>query len=425
MVRIPYLNNSYLSNYQTTLVDQLRSTNPQLAQLDVRPGSLKNLASLYSQNIQSQQASYKGTISSFTTAVKEVNTSAKALTSKGFFEQKHVTSDSSAVSGQAKAGAKTAQYEVSVSQVATSQRNESSRVNGGAYGSLASGTYTVGITTGSNTEKQVSVNVAATDTNQQALSKFATAINKSNAGVVAEVKNQGSQYYLSVQSKETGSANSFSMRDIQGNGVAELALSHTAQTAQDAKYTVNGTSYQSASNAVSLDNNNVTLQLNKTTTDKVKVTVGEDPNKITDAVSSFVNQYNALNSLVASSDFMTARGEKLLAGVQSLVSRRSSEFSQLGINIDKSSGELSLDEGKLTKALVTSPDKVKQLLTGSSGLARNVANLSTAVLDTSVSNYVKPPSTLNTRNYSTAWMGNAGWSSQNLSSQGLFLDMLV
>lgn len=425
MLRIPYLNNTFFHTYSPTAVDALRSTNPQLHQLDIRPGSIKTLASLYSQNFKNQQDSYRTNVTTFHDAVKGVNSSAKAITAKGFFDQKYVTSDSSAVSGQAKTGAKSAQYEVTVSQLATGQRNESAKVNGGGYGALASGSYTFGISAGTGVEKQVAVNVSATDTNKQVLSKFAAAINNGNTGVRAEVKTDGDKQYLSLQGKDTGAASTFSLRDISGNAVSSLNLSNTAQAAQDAKYTVNGTAYQSSSNKVSLDNGNVTLQLNKTSVDKVKVSVGEDPNKLAEAVGSLVNQYNKLNEVVSNSGFMTSRGEKLLSGVQSLVSRRSSELAQMGITMDSGTGQLAVDEKKLSSALASSPDKVKSALAGSGGLAKNLEGLSKAIMDMPMSSYVKAPDVSQALGYGNGFQGFSSLNKQNMAAQGLFFDMTV
>jgi|GEM_PF-2010813 len=428
MVKIPELNtNSFWSTrYNPSLVNTVNVGPSKPKQIDYNFQSLKLLSSVSLQNYQGQQEQYRTSISNFASSVSNVSSSVKALTGENAFSQKYVSaSTGTAVSGEAKKDAKVAQYNVGINQVATKQRNEGKSLSVNSYGGMSIGISTVGIKVGNGTERQVSVNILATDNNGQALKKFATAINNSGAGVVAEVKTKDNLQYLSVTSKETGAENSFALRDIKGTSTASLNLENKVKSAVDAQYAVNGTSYQSATNKVSLDNGNVSLNLNAATTGTIKVNVGTDDSKIVDATRELITNYNNLHAILSDSDIITKRGEKALSGVGTLVGKRTTEFAGIGISLDKSTGELQLDEEKLTKALVSSPDKVKSLLGGAGSVGKAVERLANEMSNTPISAYLKPPSVLDVLNYSSPY-GTSNWATQQSSlAQGLFLNMTV
>ncbi|WP_378950522.1 flagellar filament capping protein FliD [Pelosinus sp. sgz500959] len=413
--------------YSLSSATNMKSGNLQQDQSDYNFQSLQALSNFTIQNIQTQQEQYRNRITTFNNSVSETNKSAKLLTAANFFNQKYVsTSTGAAVSGDAKSGATETQYNVSVSQVATGQQNDGKTLTGSAYGGVSTGLSTLGITVGSGTERQVSVNILATDTNGQALKKFASAINNSGNGVRAEVKTKGNDQYLSVISKDTGAANSFAIRDIYGNGATTLQLTNTVKNSADASYVVNGTNYQSSTNKVSLDHGNLTLSLNSTTTGTIKVNVGKDDSKVVDAVKNLVTNYNKLNDVLSDSDYVTKRGGRALDGVESLVGKTmSSNFASIGITLDKTTGSLALDDKKISTALASSPDKVKSLLIGSASLGKIVERVSKEISTAPVNSYLKPPSALDTLNYTSPYNSNGWLTKNNNLAQGLFLNMTV
>ena len=358
--------------------------------------------------------------------MSRVNNSAKTLSSTNFLDQKYVTSAANAVTGQAKIGAKTVQYNVNISQVAKTQRNEGLGLTGNGYGAVGKGISTFGIKVGNGSERQVSVNVSATDNNKQVLTKFANAINKSGANVNAEVKTKNNVQYLSIESKETGEANNFAIRDITGTSSAVLQLNNKVQDAIDAQYNVNGVEYQSSTNQVSLDNGNVSITLKDKTTGAIKVDVGKDDSKILAGAKALVASYNDLHDILSNSDTVTALGSKVLNRVESLVSKgKSGEFANMGISLDKDTGELEIDEKKLSAALVSNPDKVKNLLTGGSGLAKTIADISKELTGNSVDTYLKAPNSLNLFDYGSQFAETSWAARQNSLMQGLFVNMMV
>ena len=429
MFRIPELNpNPFWANrYSPSLLDKLKLTNSPPTQSDYNFQALKMWSSLPTKDFEGQQEQYRNSITSFNDSVKSVSSSVKSLTASNFFSQKYVSSSAgTSVTGEAKAGAATAQYNVGVSQVAIGQRNEGTALTANSYGAAKTGISTIGIKVGNGTEKQISVNISATDNNGQALKKFATAINNSGAGVQAEVKTKNNTQYLSITSKDTGAANSFTLRDISGTAMTDLQLDNKVKDAVDAKYTVNGTSYQSASNKVSIDNDNVSLNLNAATTGTITVNVGKDDSKIVDAVKKLVDNYNGLHDILSNSDNVTKRGAKALNSIESFVGKtRSSDFATIGISLDGRTGQLNLDEKKLSDALTSSPDKVKSLLAGNNSLGKAIEYVSKEMANTPVGSYLKPPSAQDNKNYASSYSSNGWMMQQNNLMQGLFLNMTV
>jgi flagellar hook-associated protein 2 len=420
-------NSFWHTQYTPSVVNNIKSLNSQQNQLLYSFQSLKTLSNLSVKNFQSQQSQYRNTVTNFTDSASGVSSSVKTLMASDFFNQKYVSTSTAdvAVTGEAKTGATTAQYSVGVSQVAAAQQNEGKTLVGGAYGGVPAGNSTLGIKVGNGLEQQVSVTVLATDNNGQVLAKFANAINSSGAGVQAEVKTKNNFKYVSITTKDTGAANSFTIRDISGSGVSALQLDNKVINAADAQYTVDGTSYQSATNTVSLDHEHVSLQLNAITTGAIKVNVGEDDSKIVDAVQALVTNYNNLEDVFGSSDKVTQQGASVLNRVESLVGKtRVTDFAAIGISLNQYTGALELDQQKLSAALESSPDKVKSLLVGAASLGQMVDSVSKDIASTPVSSYFKPPSPLDVLNYGSQY-SSSGWKSlqNNNFIQGLFLNM--
>lgn len=427
MTTIPQLGiNSFWSKmYQPSTVSNVNSLLPENIQLDKLTQSFQSFKSLSVKNVQSQ-AQYRKNIVDLTDSAKSVSSSAKALSSAATFTKKAVSgSTDGAITGVAKDGAKATQYHVSVSQVAISQKNESSKLTGNSYGAVASGVHTFAVKAGSGAEKQVAVSVAAGDNNKQVLAKFAKAINNSGAGVTAEVRTKDNQQYLSVVSKETGAANSFTMRDVNGTGVASLQLGNKVQDGTDAKYAIDGVDYQSASNTVTMDKGNVSLSLNKITKGTTTLTVAKDDSSIVTGAKDLVTNYNKLNSVLSNSD-TTKRGSKVLDGIGAMVNgARSKDFAGIGISMNKDTGELKLDEKKLAEAVSNNPDQVKKLVSGGGGLAKGIENVAKDISNNSVMNYLKSPSKFNVSDYSFQFNSNIWETQQTFLNQGLFFNMTV
>ncbi|SDF17890.1 flagellar filament capping protein FliD [Sporomusa acidovorans] len=376
-------------------------------------------------SFRAQQAGYKNQIAGFTSAVTDLKTSAQEFAANNnVFTRKYITDYGDTITGNANNKAKPATYDISIQKLALAQRNVGKSLDANAVGSVGSGLYFFGITVGNNQEKQVAVNISSTDTNKQALTKIADAVNHTNSGVQAEVKLANNKAYLSMEG-QTGAAGSFTLRDIANNLVSGLALMNNVQSAQDAVYTIDGESRQAASNTVKLDNGNVSLTFKTVTNGTDKVTVGFDYSKTVNAVRNLLASYNEINYNMQNADNVTKRGDKLLANVQNQFSgMRREELQKIGLTLDRETGSISLDADTLTQALATNPSIVERLLAGSSGLATAAGKAAQTALDVPVTAYFKAPNINDYLDYGSNFLRGSANQHYNYS-QGLFLDMMI
>lgn len=387
---------SLLQKQKYTSIPPIKSIEKDLYTLDNRYSTLKQWA-------QTQASSFSAYTLQYSNQIKELSLSNQALAkaTKPFmavdsiFKQNSVTSTSSAVSGQAKAAAKAATYEVEVSKVATAQQNTGTRVSAIGYGALSAGNYMLGVTDSSGKEKMISFAVNVGENNSKVLEKAAKAFNEAGLNVSAAVSSDGTKAGLNLQSKETGAAQSFTLRDVSGNAVAALGLGTRTQQADNAAYSVNGKAATSASNQISLDYGNVTLNLQKETSEKASVTVGKEPAGIVAAAKEMITAYNRLETAVTGADNVTAAGQRVFSRVDSkFQGYQKNELANIGITRDSQTGELALDEKRLTSALAKDSGRVQRLLGGSNGLAGALTAVSSAVGASPASTLLKVPSPL-------------------------------
>jgi flagellar capping protein FliD len=72
-----------------------------------------------------------------------------------------------------------------------------------------------------------------------------------------------------------------------------------------------------------------------------------------------------LTNVFNNSDNTNVLGDVILNSVSTLVGKtKATDFADIGITLDNSSGNLSLDKTKLADALTSNPDRVKNLLAG-------------------------------------------------------------
>ncbi len=126
-------------------------------------------------------------------------------------------------------------YDVSVKQLAQTQKNISQQVDKNSY---ASSDAAVSI---SNAYGDFTFQVSHKDengrlkTNGQILDEIASVVNQSGIGIQAEVLTKDGQAQLSLVSKETGEENAFR---VTGDFAEKSGLTNISRLAQDAVYTV-------------------------------------------------------------------------------------------------------------------------------------------------------------------------------------------
>lgn len=313
------------------------------------------------QTLQSQQTALNGMESTFNTLQNDIqNLNSAQAGSVG------ASSSSSAVSASASSGAMPGVYSIQVV-----------RVGSGATALSNQGSTLVTDPTTQNIDSSTSftlsldgttTTITPTGTSLQAL---AQAINDSGAPVQATIVNlggaSGSDYRLAL------SSSNFSVQSIQltGSGAGLLGTISGGTTAQ---YQVNGSSIINAnSNQVTISTG-LTANLLQTTSSPAVITVSNSANGLSNALSSFVNDYNAavdaLNQHTGTSGGALA-GSSLLHTLSSVLrslpqyaagSGTVNSFADLGITLNSdNSGHLTVDSSVFNSLKVAD---IQQVLGG-------------------------------------------------------------
>jgi len=327
--------------------------------------------------LDTKAASYTSKISSYgqlKSALATLNTAATALSDQSKLAAYTASSaDSTIVSATSAFNASPGTYNVSVTQLATAQKRFTN-----AYASNTTfGAGTIDVTI-NGTTKSISLNGTS-----NSLQDIRAAINNANTGVTAAVVSGTDGDRLILTSSQTGASGAFSVAvsssDSNLQSIATFDASQAAVNAQDAIFSVEGISATSSSNTVSTAVNGLTLTLGST--GSTKITVSQDSSKITDAVTTFVNAYNSVVSLIKTqtaydSSTKTAQplnAEGSIRTIQSMLqnsrttvpsalsSATFKTLSDIGVSI-QSDGTLLLDNSKLTKALNSSVSDVSSTL---------------------------------------------------------------
>lgn len=363
--------------------------------------------------LQQQEARIQGRISamgSLKSGLAGLQSAIRTLKSASGYSKMQATSgNTTALAATATASAVAGKYKVEVTALAVAQQVKSSAF---AVSDTEVGTGTLTIKVGA----KAAVNVTIDATNNT-LSGIAQAINKANTDVIAGVIFDGSDYYLTLSSKETGAGNTISLTmadadlvNDDASGLSKIyfdpatqSMSQT-QAAVDADLTVNGIAVTRSGNTISDLIEGVTLTLKQTDAgNPFELTVAQDSGAVTTNINNFVTQYNTLIDtlkLLRGYDPETKEAGLLLGDsltrqvegqVRAFIHRQFGDqgqavrrLSDLGLSQGQD-GKLSLNETTLSSALADNPEAVKTFFTstatGSEGFA--------VQLDTLLDGYLK------------------------------------
>ena len=330
------------------------------------------------QQWQAQQSTITSQITALTTlqtALSSVSNDLNSLNDIGGpLASRTVSSSATQVTGTAAAGASIGSHLIAVQSLATSASWFSpSLPNSGA----SLGTSTLTITAAGGT--QTSFN---TGSGINSLSDLVSAINASGIGVNASVVTDASGARLALIGQTTGSAADFTVSSSDPT----FNITRAGGPATNASLTVDGIPISSATNTVSGAITGLTLNLTGITpaNNPATVTVESDTTQISQALSSFVSDYNsALSQVNSQFTFSTTTGsEGVLSSDSTVRSLQSAlegaiaysspasagsgaiqSLSDLGITVN-SDGSLSLDSSKLTSAMAN-PEAVQNFFQGS------------------------------------------------------------
>ncbi|MDR0806657.1 MAG: flagellar filament capping protein FliD [Enterobacteriaceae bacterium] len=349
-------------------------------------------------------------------------------------------SSNKAFTATADSGALADSHEITVQQMAAAHKlkTQAQENADSALGDQKGGTRTVTIKQHDGSEMKVELKDDETSLNQ-----IAKAINKKNGDVNASVQRTNDGYQLVLSSKKTGTDGEMSVKvdgdDALGNilntsaggqhldtdgkpiagdaGVNDKMIS--VADAQDAKLRVDGSDYTRSGNHITDILDGITLKLN-TVSEKdnngdfksEQLTLTPNNSAIKEGLKEFVSQYNALvkqmsaaskyvqndtsgldkesvatmnsksGALMGDSTLRSLVGEirSALNGVYGDADADYGSLANLGIKIDAATGEMTLDEDKLDKAIADDPKQIANMFIGrgdSEGLATRLKSIIT------------------------------------------------
>ena len=338
---------------------------------------------------QSQLTAYgslKGALSTFQSSVAALSSPAK------FTAVSATITDTTLATVTASASAMSGRYSMDITQLAQSQKLQSSSAFAAASTTIGSGTLSISFGTYSTDLSDFTINSDKTTktitigSNQSSLSGVRDAINAANAGISANIISAGtSSNRLVITSTDSGAANALKITvadsdssNTNNAGLSQLAYdgtslstSHMTQSTgmepKDALLTIDGISIKKPSNTITDAIAGMTVNLLKTGT--TNLTVKQDTASIQSAVQTFVTAYNTLNTTITtlSQYDITNKKAATLTGDSTLNSLKSqlrnvfntplstaggqlSVLSDAGITFQKN-GTLALDTAKLSTVL--------------------------------------------------------------------------
>ncbi|MEB6633039.1 flagellar filament capping protein FliD [Kluyvera cryocrescens] len=358
--------------------------------------------------ITKQQSSYTSKLSAYGTmksALEAFQTANTALGKADLFTATTTTSSSTAFSATTTGNAIAGKYTIKITQLAQAQTLTSTSTQKDSKAAIATSDSVLTIQQGGG-KKPVTIDISAANSS---LTGVRDAINNAKAGVSASVINVGNgEYRLSITSNDTGKDNGMTL-SVSGDSALQSFMGYDGAgggmkesvTAQNAELTVNNVAIENSSNTISDALEDITLNLNDVTTGNQTLTITQDNTKAQTAIKDWVTAYNALQDTFSSLTKYTAVdpgadaqstsngaliGDTTLRTIQTQLksalsnTASSSAFktlAQIGITSDPSTGQLEIDDTKLTAALKKDSADVGQLIVGDgkkTGITTNIGS---------------------------------------------------
>lgn len=261
------------------------------------------------------------------------------------------------------------EYQLNVSQIATRQVNRSEAVSASGANSME-GTLTIRSNRMSDPLTIDMADFAGKATNKDALAAAAEKINSSTdaTGVTASVVEKDGNVSLELSSAETGAANAF----VTAGSFAESSgLAVTAQSAQNAVYSINGGEEKTSSeNSISLGNYKVEATL--TGTGKATISVGPDTERTATALQKLVDGYNSALTFLNNN---AGVGSGVLTQMKNMLTMPISEKSMEKVGITSAKdGTLVFDKKTYLEAAKNSPSLTSSIVGGSYSIAQGIYN---------------------------------------------------
>jgi flagellar hook-associated protein 2 len=226
--------------------------------------------------------------------------------------------------------------------------------------------YTIGFT-GALTGQPLPQLLAGSSLNSSA------SITVESVGPTASVSTSSGSSTLVVTAGAAGSSGAFSLSDVTGDGIAQTSANTVTTSAQDAIYTLNGTTYRATEgNSATLDSGNVTLTFADTTSSDATVSVSSDTSSLTSAVTNLATAYNNLQTYL--SDNSTFFAPELAQRAQNIITANAAGLASIGVT---GSTSLAVNQTTLDDA---SASTIQSVLAGQTGVATQLSQLSSVLL---------------------------------------------
>lgn len=386
--------------------------------------------------LDTQEASYqakltsygtiKGAVSSFDTAVSDLNSLTK------FQSLKATPSDTTVLSATTTSIAAEGTYSLEVTSLAQAQnliaKRQTSTTNAIGTGADTTVTFDFGTITGSTptpydpiagtggtyggatfTSNGKGVYSITIKSGNNTLEGIRDAINAAKTGMTATIINDGdatAPYRLVLSSDSVGASHSAKIT-VSGDATIQGLLAHDPEgtqnlaetvTAKNANIKVNGVAVSKDSNSIADVIHGVTLNLTKETTTPVKLTVARDTSTISTSLASLVKAYNDMAAVFKTETAYDATAKKgatlqgdftvrnlqaqmrgILGSAVSGTSGVLNTLSDVGVSFQKD-GTLKLDQAKLDTAMKNSFADIATLFSSDSGYLTTLKTFTTSVL---------------------------------------------
>lgn len=370
--------------------------------------------------LQTKVSSY-GKIQSYFSALQDASNKLSGSTLWSQVTAK--SADAASVAVTATGAAATGSYSVSIGALATSQSVVTGTRLANTTDLVGAGTLTVELGAWDATQtgfvaKAGATPLAITATATDTLATLRDKINAAGAGVSASIVTDASGSRLAIRSSVTGLENGFRVTaaDADGGNTDAAGLSRFAydptsgatqvllsQAAGNALATVNGIDVESATNVLSGAVDGLTIQLGKVTTSAVDVTVSNDTEAISKAITDFAKAYSDLSRYLgeqtkydaASKSGGPLQGDStatsLLGRLRAVLNEPSGasasfpRLSDLGLELQRD-GSLQVNQTKVTGALSNLTETRKAfgnydtLNAANNGFAKRYSLLATTIL---------------------------------------------
>jgi len=373
----------------------LSATNPYEGAIQQIMG-LEGQKKLQLQSMQRQERSKKSALNDVSSKLSTLNTTLDKFlnsTSEQFNPLKSTSSNPDAIEVvSTDTTVPEGSHNIKVTQLAKNDTVLTDLINGANSDMNTTGSGSFDLTIGSGSAINISINTTGL-TNQEVLGAVATQINQ-QAGdqVQASVFNvDGTNYQLSLKSKETGQANQITLSNLQGD-LQSLNTSHLYTADQlNAKFTMDGISFQRSGNLINDVIDGLTFQLNAETTNQEKINIDMDLDSAVENVKKFIDDFNAVNKFIRSKTYVTDTGDRgllqsersvrnisfdlretAMQSVASLAGGSISTLADIGIEFEKDGTMKLSDTNKLNDVLKTNTSQVQQLFTASDGIAQKM-----------------------------------------------------